>query len=51
MNYCSKCKSHDIDTALGQNICVECGKVLEENLIVSEVTERKQKIKILIIIY
>jgi len=39
MNYCSKCKSHEIyfDSARGENICGECGKVLEENLIVSEV--------------
>lgn len=39
MNYCTICKCHDIyfDNAKGENVCGECGNVLETNGIVSQV--------------
>lgn len=39
MNYCTICKCHDIyfDNAKGENVCGECGHVLETNGIVSQV--------------
>lgn len=39
MNICNICKGHDIhfDSTRGENVCGDCGHVLEGNGIVSQV--------------